>query len=156
MVKLKTLIDFLDHYGKVTSNLVEDMFKNSEDSEGDTATGICSLRLKLNKVACVENFTSKIKDFDKELFGNWNQIIECAKIQEQTQGELQQHSLPQFGNMTIANTPPPPHAKQKLLSALENALKLCTPNLSREMSFHTLHNLNARANQDQVTIIQNF
>ena len=45
----------------------------------------------------------------------------------------------------------PPQAKQKLLSASANALKLCTPNYSREMSFQTIHNLNARASPDQMT-----
>ena len=37
-----------------------------------------------------------------------------------------------------------PQAKQKLLSVLANfALKLCTTYYKREMSFNTLHNLNA-------------
>ena len=44
----------------------------------------------------------------------------------------------------------PPNAKLKLLSGSANALKLCTPYYSREMSFQTLHNLNARAKPEQI------
>ena len=46
----------------------------------------------------------------------------------------------------------PPNAKQKLLSASANALKLCTPYYSIEMSFQTLHKLNARAKPEQISI----
>ena len=43
-----------------------------------------------------------------------------------------------------------PNLKQKLLSASGNALKLCTPNCPRDVSFITLHHQNARATPDQM------
>ena len=43
-----------------------------------------------------------------------------------------------------------PIAKQKLLSTSANALKLCTPYCPREMSFKTIHYLNARATPTQI------
>jgi hypothetical protein len=49
MVESKTLIDFLGNYGEVTSDLVEDVFEDEENSEGDNATGIYSVKMKLNK-----------------------------------------------------------------------------------------------------------
>ena len=147
MIDSETLIDFLGHYGEVTSDLVEDVFEDNEDSEGDNATGIYSVKMKLNKaipqlvpiggkrlkiyyrniqklctkcfgehftrnctntkvpwVAYVENFISKNKDFDKELFGNWNQVVERARAQEQDEGRNQKTSNENVD--TVKNTGP--------------------------------------------------
>ena len=47
MVDADTIINFLGHYGEVTSDLVEDVFEDEENSEGDNATGIYSVKVKL-------------------------------------------------------------------------------------------------------------
>ncbi len=43
------ILEWLGHYGEVLSELVEDVFEDSEDSEGDNATGIYSVRMRLSR-----------------------------------------------------------------------------------------------------------
>ena len=43
-----TITDFLGNYGEVVSELVEDVFEDEEDSEGANATGIYSVKVKMN------------------------------------------------------------------------------------------------------------
>ncbi len=43
----ETILEWLGHYGEILSDLVEDVFEDSEDSEGDNATGIYSVKMKL-------------------------------------------------------------------------------------------------------------
>jgi hypothetical protein len=42
------ILKWLGKYGEVKSELVEDVFENGEDSEGENATGIYSVKVKLN------------------------------------------------------------------------------------------------------------
>ena len=49
MVDAETIMNFLGHYGEVKTDLVEDVFEDEEDSEGTNATGIYSVKVKLEK-----------------------------------------------------------------------------------------------------------
>ena len=42
------LLNWLVEYGEVQSELFEDVFEDSEDSEGDNANGTDSIKIKLN------------------------------------------------------------------------------------------------------------
>ena len=48
------LLSWLAEYGEVQSELVEDVFEDSEDSEGENATGTYSIQIKLNSL--IPNF----------------------------------------------------------------------------------------------------
>jgi hypothetical protein len=48
-VPMETIIKWLNLYGEVKSELVEDVFEDGEDSEGENATGIYSVKVKLNR-----------------------------------------------------------------------------------------------------------
>jgi hypothetical protein len=137
MVHAETIVNFLSHYGEVTTDLVEDVFEDEENSEGDNATGIYSVKVKLNKAIpqlvpiggkrlkiyyrniqklctkcfgehyarnCtntrvpwtdyVKKFISDNSEFDKSLFGNWNQIIDRVRAEEARQQSLENQDLP--------------------------------------------------------------
>ena len=70
---------------------------------GEHFTRNCT-NTKVPWVAYVENFISKNKDFDKELFGNWNQVVERARTQEQDEGRNQKTSNENVD--TVKNTGP--------------------------------------------------
>ena len=48
-VSQEMLLEWLGLYGEILSDLVEDVFEDSEDSEGDNTTGIYSVKMKLNR-----------------------------------------------------------------------------------------------------------
>ncbi len=48
-VSREMLLEWLGLYGEILSDLVEDVFEDSEDSEGDNTTGIYSVKMKLNR-----------------------------------------------------------------------------------------------------------
>jgi hypothetical protein len=45
----EVILEWLSLYGEVLSDLVEDVFEDSEDSEGDNTTGIYSVKMRLNQ-----------------------------------------------------------------------------------------------------------
>ena len=49
MVDSETIESFLGHYGEVKTDLVGEVFEDEEDSEGDSATGIYSVNVKLDR-----------------------------------------------------------------------------------------------------------
>ena len=48
-VEAEMILKWLGKYGEVKSELVEDVFEDGEDSEGENATGIYSVKVKLNQ-----------------------------------------------------------------------------------------------------------
>ena len=48
-VEESTIISFLEHYGEVLSEMVEDVFEDDEDSDGVNATGIYSIKMRLTR-----------------------------------------------------------------------------------------------------------
>jgi hypothetical protein len=48
-VSAEVILEWLGLYGEVLSDLVEDVFEDSEDSKGDNTTGIYSVKMKLNQ-----------------------------------------------------------------------------------------------------------
>ena len=48
-VSAEVILEWLGLYGEVLSDLVEDVFEDSEDSEGDNTTGIYSVKMRLNQ-----------------------------------------------------------------------------------------------------------
>ena len=48
-VKPEVIIGALSHYGEILTDLVEDVFEDEEDSEGTNATGIYSIKMRLEK-----------------------------------------------------------------------------------------------------------
>jgi hypothetical protein len=45
----EVILEWLGLYGEVISDLVEDVFEDSEDSESDNTTGIYSVKMRLNQ-----------------------------------------------------------------------------------------------------------
>ncbi len=47
-VSCEMILEWLGLYGEILSDLVEDVFEGSEDSEGDNTTGTYSIKMKLH------------------------------------------------------------------------------------------------------------
>ena len=124
-VPVETIIKWLNLYGEVKSDLVEDVFEDGEDSEGENATGIYAVKVKLTHnipqllpmdgrrvkiyyrgiqklctkcfgkhmsrncseqkvpwLSYVKGFVDSNSDIEKEMFGNWMQILERDQRQK--------------------------------------------------------------------------
>ena len=125
-VPIETIMKWLENYGEVVSELVEDVFEDDEDSEGTNATGIYAVKMKLTSdipqllpmdgrrikvyyrgiqklcTRCfgnhmsrncseekvkwldyVDNFMQTSPEIERDLFGNWNDIVERERRQKQ-------------------------------------------------------------------------